>query len=155
MTRQDVVRLTPEGRARLQEELEQIKSEKRPALSARLLEENEHGDVSDNSEYEDLKEELVMADARIHELELLLDSAEDVEPAPRGTIGLGSSITLRSDDGEEETWRLVSPQEADTRVGAISTNSPVGHSLIGLKKGDKTTVETPGGSITYKIISIH
>ena len=80
---------------RLQEELEHTIKDKRPALSARLLEENEHGDVSDNSEYEDLKEELVMADARIHELELLLDSAEDVEPAPRGTIGLGSSVTLQ------------------------------------------------------------
>ena len=154
MTRQDVVRLTPEGRLRLQDELEHIRTEKRPALSARLQEENEHGDVSDNSEYEDLKEELIMVDARIHELELLLDSAEDVEPAPRGTVGLGSTVTIQTDDGEQETWRLVSPQEADTRIGAISTSSPVGHAIMGLKKGDVASVATPGGTFVYTIVSV-
>ncbi|MCA9858362.1 MAG: transcription elongation factor GreA [Thermomicrobiales bacterium] len=151
MVRDHVVRLTPEGRDRLQEELEHLRNSKMPELTSRIQEANEHGDISDNSEYEDLKEELVLTDARINELEFLLDTAELVEPPAKGTIGLGSSVTIVSDDGESETWRLVSPEEADTRAGTISTDSPVGAALMGRKKGDKTTVETPGGSITYTV----
>jgi transcription elongation factor GreA len=154
MVREDAVHLTVEGHQRLVEELAHLRDEKRPELVARIREENEAGDVSDNSEYEELKEELVMTDARIRDLEFLLKTAVIVEPAPKGEIGLGSSVTLKSDDGETETWRLVSPEEADTRVGAISTDSPVGHSLTGLKKGERAVVETPGGSITYTIVRI-
>lgn len=151
MVRDHVVRLTPEGKARLQEELEHLQHVKLPDLTARIQDANEHGDISDNSEYEDLKEEVVMTDARITELEYLLETAEIVEPPSGGMIGLGSTVTIVSDDGEKETWRLVSPEEADTRAGAISTDSPVGHALVGRKKGDKTTVETPGGAITYTV----
>lgn len=151
MVRDQVVRLTPEGRDRLTEELEHLRHSKLPELTTRIQDANEHGDISDNSEYEDLKEEVVLTDARITELEFLLDTAEVLEAPSGGTIGLGSTVTIVSDDGEKETWRLVSPQEADTRVGAISTDSPVGHALVGRKKGDKTTVETPGGTLTYTV----
>lgn len=154
MVRDHVVRLTPEGRDRLAEELEHLRHSKLPELTARIQDANEHGDISDNSEYEDLKEEVVMTDARITELEYLLDTAEIIEPSSDGTIGLGSTVTMVSDDGEKETWRLVSPEEADTRAGTISTDSPVGHALVGRKKGDKTTVETPGGAITYTVTKI-
>ena len=151
MVRDHVVRLTPEGRDRLREELEHLRHSKMPELTARIQDANEHGDISDNSEYEDLKEEVVLTDARITELEYLLETAEIVEPPSGGTIGLGSKVTIVSDDGETETWRLVSPEEADTRAGTISTDSPVGSALIGRKKGDVTTVETPGGTITYTV----
>ena len=151
MVRDHVVRLTPEGRDRLQEELEYLRHTKVPELAVRIQDANEHGDISDNSEYEDLKEEVVMTDARVTELEFLLETAEIVESPSDGAIGLGSTVTIVSDDGEQETWRLVSPEEADTRAGAISTESPVGNALMGCKKGDKATVETPGGSITYTV----
>jgi transcription elongation factor GreA len=154
MVRDRVVHLTPEGRQRLSEELRVLRTEKLPELTARIQDANEHGDISDNSEYEELKEELVLTDARIHELEFLLDKAEDIEPPAEGRVGLGSTVTLRSDDGEEESWRLVSPEEADTRAGAISTDSPVGHALIDRQVGDTTSVETPGGTITYTILSV-
>lgn len=154
MVRDHVVRLTPEGRDRLKEELEHLRHSKLPELTARIQDANEHGDISDNSEYEDLKEEVVLTDARVTELEFLLDTAEIVEPPSGGTIGLGSTVTIVSDDGEKETWRLVSPEEADTRAGAISTDSPVGHALVGRTKGDKTTVETPGGAITYTVSKV-
>ena len=154
MVRDHVVRLTPEGRGRLTEELQHLRDSKLPELTARIQDANEHGDISDNSEYEDLKEEVVMTDARITELEYLLDTAETIEPSSDGTIGLGSTVTIVSDDGEKETWRLVSPEEADTRAGAISTDSPVGNALVGRKKGDKTTVETPGGAITYTVTKV-
>jgi transcription elongation factor GreA len=151
MVRNHVVQLTAEGRDRLKEELEHLRHSKLPELTTRIQDANEHGDISDNSEYEDLKEEVVMTDARITELEFLLDTAEIIEAPSGGTIGLGSTVTILSDDGESETWRLVSPEEADTRAGAISTDSPVGSALVGRKKGDKTTVETPGGAITYTV----
>jgi transcription elongation factor GreA len=155
MVRDRVVQLTPEGRQRLADELNLLRTVKLPELTIRIQDANEHGDISDNSEYEELKEELVLTDARIHELEFLLTKAEDVDPPERGRVGLGSSVTIRSDDGEEETWRLVSPEEADTRVGAISTDSPVGHALMGRKKGDITSVETPAGTITYSVTSVN
>lgn len=155
MVRDRVVQLTQEGRQRLGDELNHLRKVKLPELTARIQDANEHGDISDNSEYEELKEELVLTDARIHELEFLLDKAEDIAPPERGHVGLGSSVTIRSDDGEEETWRLVSPEEADTRIGAISTDSPVGHALMGRKKGDTTSVETPAGTIAYSVTSVN
>ncbi len=154
MVRDRVVQLTPEGRQRLGDELQHLRSVKLPELTTRIQDANEHGDISDNSEYEELKEELVLTDARIHELEFLLDKAEDVQPPAQGLVGLGSSVTILGNDGEEETWRLVSPEEADTRVGAISTDSPVGHALMGRKLGDTTMVETPAGSISYTVTSV-
>ncbi|MBX3070311.1 MAG: transcription elongation factor GreA [Thermomicrobiales bacterium] len=154
MVRDRVVQLTPEGRQRLADELENLRGVKLPELTTRIQDANEHGDISDNSEYEELKEELVLTDARIHELEFLLDKAEEIEPPAKGVVGLGSSVTIRSDDGEEDTWRLVSPQEADTRVGAISTDSPVGHALMGRKVGDSTSVETPAGVLNYTIVKV-
>jgi len=63
-------------------------------------------------------------------------------------------VTICDDSGEEETWRLVSPEEADTRAGTISTDSPVGHALIGRRAGEKATVQTPGGTIVYTILRV-
>lgn len=154
MVKARTVRLTAAGKARLEAELRHLETEKRPALAARIQEATEHGDVSDNSEYEDMKEELIMADRRIQELEYLLATAEEIEPATDGTVGLGSKVTLVGSDGEEATWMLVDPAEADTRNGSISTDSPVGHALMGKRKGDSATVETPGGEIVYTVTNV-
>lgn len=154
MASENGVQLTKEGRTRLLEELESLKTDKLPSLKARIQDENEHGDISDNSEYEDVKEELVHMSARIEELEDLLENAREVEPAPTGIIGLGSSVTIESDSGETETWQLVSHEEADSRHGTISTESPVGHAIVGRKAGDSTEVETPAGPMTFTILSV-
>lgn len=154
MIRDRIVRLTPEGMARLQEELAQLVEVKRPELTRRIQESNEHGDISDNSEYEELKEDLVMTDARINELQVMLDRAEVIEGPIGDVVELGSTVTLQAEDGEKETWRLVSPEEADMRVGSISTESPVGQALMGCKVGDKAEVLTPAGTFTYTILSI-
>jgi len=148
------VRLTIEGKAKLEEELAQLETVKKPELATRIHDASETGDVSDNSEYEDLKEEFIMTEARISELELMLERAEIVEPPTSGTVGLGSIVTIRSDDGEEETWRLVGPEEADTRDGTISTESPVGSALMDCKVSDSATVETPAGAIVFTIVSV-
>ena len=132
-----------------------LRTRRRPELHARIQEATESGDVSDNSEYEDLKDEWASLEARISELEHTLEHSAVIQrDAEDETIGLGSKVTLRSDDGEEETWTLVSPQEANTLDGTISTQSPVGRSLVGRKAGDSAEVRTPSGSMTYTVVSV-
>ncbi|HEU4488087.1 MAG TPA: transcription elongation factor GreA [Actinomycetota bacterium] len=152
--RDGAVQLTSAGKERLKEELDHLRDVKRPQLAERIEVANEDGDVSDNSEYEDMKEELIMADRRIQELEYLLATAEEIEPSEDGTVGLGSKVTLVGSDGEEATWILVDPAEADTRNGSISTDSPVGHALMGKRKGDSAAVDTPGGEIVYTVTNV-
>lgn len=155
MSKERTVRLTPTGKARLEDELHTLVTVKKPDLAVRIQEATEHGDISDNSEYEALKEEFVLVEARIHELEQTLDHAEVIAPASTdGAVGLGSRVTLRSDDGEEETWILVSPEEAHTSDGSISTESPVGRSLVGRRIGDSAPVQTPAGTIVYTVVNV-
>jgi transcription elongation factor GreA len=154
MMKDRIVRLTVEGKAKLEEELAHLLTVKKPELALRIQESTEHGDISDNSEYEELKEDFVLTEARIHDLEQMLERAEIVAPPTTGSVGLGSSVTIRADDGEEETWRLVGPEEADTREGTISTDSPVGSALIGRHEGDKATVETPAGPMVFTVLRV-
>ncbi len=147
--------LTEAGKGRLEEELQDLRTRRRPELHARIQEATESGDISDNSEYEELKDEWASLEARIFELEQTLDHSEIIQRQDGDeVVGLGSTVTLRSDDGEEETWILVSPQEANTLDGTISTESPVGHALIGRRAGESATVQTPGGTIVYTILSV-
>jgi transcription elongation factor GreA len=147
--------LTQAGKTRLEEELSDLRTRRRPELHTRIQEATESGDISDNSEYEELKDEWASLEARIYELEQTLERAEVIQREDgKETIGLGSKVTLRSDDGEEETWILVSPQEANTLDGTISTQSPVGQALIGCRVGDSATVRTPSGSLVYTVVAV-
>jgi transcription elongation factor GreA len=149
------VLLTEAGKRRLEEELDDLRTRRRPDLQTRIQEATESGDVSDNSEYEELKDEWAQLDARIHELEQTLERAEIVQRQDGDEqVGIGSRVTIRSDDGEEETWTLVSPQEAHTPSGMISTESPVGRALIGCRPGDAATVHTPSGAIVFTVVSV-
>ena len=155
MVKDRTVQLTAAGKARLEEELNHLRTVKKPDLAARIQEATEHGDISDNSEYEELKEEYVLIEARIHELEQTLDRAEMIHrEAGDDSVGLGSVVTLRGDDGEEETWTLVSPEEANTLDGTISTDSPVGRALLGCHVGDTPAVQTPGGQIVFTVLKV-
>ena len=147
--------LTQAGKTRLEEELNDLRTRRRPELHTRIQEATESGDISDNSEYEELKDEWASLEARIYELEQTLERAEIIQREDGAeTIGLGSKVTLRSDDGEEETWILVSPQEANSLDGTISTQSPVGEALNGRRVGDSATVRTPSGTIVYTVVAV-
>jgi transcription elongation factor GreA len=147
--------LTEAGKARLEDELNDLRTRRRPDLQVRIQEATESGDISDNSEYEEIKDEWASLEARIYELEQTLDRAEIIQREDGDdAVGLGSKVTLRSDDGEEETWILVSPQEANTLDGTISTQSPVGQALVGCRAGDSATVRTPSGAIVYTVVSV-
>jgi transcription elongation factor GreA len=155
MVKERTVRLTPAGKVKLDEELQTLLTVKRPELAARIAEATEHGDVSDNSEYEGLKDEFAHIEARIRDLEQTLERAEIVDhQAQSGVVAFGSTVTIRDSDGFEETWTLVSPEEADTREGTISTDSPVGRALLGCHPGDAATVKTPGGEVVYSVVRV-
>ena len=151
----ETIWLTESGKTRLEEELQDLRTRRRPELHARIQEATESGDISDNSEYEELKDEWASLEARIFELEQTLDHAAVIQRQEgNDVVGLGSRVTLRTDDGEEETWVLVSPQEANTLDGTISTQSPVGQAIVGCRAGDAATVRTPSGSIVYTVVSV-
>lgn len=149
------VRLTAEGKARLEEEHRLLSAERIPALTARIREIAAYEDGTDNGEAEALKEELVQAEARVQELERLLPRAEVIRrEAGDDAVGLGSRVTLRADDGEVETWLLVAPEEANAHGGSISTDSPVGRALLGCHLGDTPAVVTPAGTIVYTVLEV-
>ncbi|MDQ3226206.1 MAG: transcription elongation factor GreA [Chloroflexota bacterium] len=151
----ETVWLTEAGKTRLQDELQDLRTRRRPELHNQIQEATESGDISDNSEYEELKDEWASLEARIFELEQTLDRAEIIRRDDADdVVGLGSRVTLRSDDGEEETWVLVSPQEANSLDGTISTQSPVGMALVGCRAGDSATVRTPSGAMLYTVVAV-
>lgn len=154
MATQRSIRLTAEGKTRLEDELRHLREVKLPELTARMQDSAETGDNDDGSETEPLKDEYVTVEARIRDLELTIEQAEIIpEGSPDGVIGLGSHVTVRSDDGDEK-WVLVGPEEADAPEGRLSSESPVGKALMGRIAGDSTTVTTPGGEITYTVIDV-
>ncbi len=148
------IQLTAEGKTRLEEELRQLRDIKLPEITSRMQESAETGDNDDGSETEPLKDEYVHMEARIRDLELTIEVAEIIpEGSPNGIVGLGSHVTVRSDDGDEE-WVLVGPEEADAPEGRLSSESPVGKALMGRKAGDSTTVTTPGGEFAYAVVAV-
>jgi len=155
MSTERKVRLTPEGRERLQKELDQLRNERLPELSRLIQESTGDGDISDNSEYEEMKDEYMYLENRGYELENILENAEIiVSGGGDGTVQLGSTVTVRDEDGIEERWIIVDSAEASLSENRVSSDSPVGKALLGSRAGDTPAVETPGGSYTYTIVNV-
>lgn len=148
--------LTQAGKDELEEELRQLRSVKLPAVTARIQELTSDGDVSDNSEYEDTKEDRIMIEARMREIENVLRRSQVMVPTDsKGVVQLGSSVVLVDGAGETDSWKLVSPEEANTMQGKISTDSPVGAALLGKRIGDEVAVRAPGGETKYTIREVN
>ncbi len=155
MSTERKARLTPEGRERLQRELDQLRNERLPELSRLIQESTGDGDISDNSEYEEMKDEYMYLENRGHELENILENAEILVPgAGDGTVQLGSTVTVRDEDGIEERWIIVDSAEASLSENRVSSDSPVGKALLDCRAGDTAAVETPGGPYTYSIVNV-
>jgi transcription elongation factor GreA len=154
MVRERAIQLTPAGKVKLEEELAHLLKVKRPDLANRIAESGAIGDQTDNAQQDGVKEELVQIDGRIAELEQMLERAVVLDAPSTDQVGLGATVTIRDQDGVEETWLLVDHAEMDTRDGSISTESPVGRALVGKRVGDSATVQTPGGVIVYTVIRI-
>lgn len=147
--------LTPDGKQRLTEELERLRSEDLPRLQARIRELGEAGDISDDSDIEITKDELMQLEARIREIEWMLEEAEVVEyTTGSGVVEFGSTVSVVDEFGEGETWVIVGPQEANAAAGRISNVSPVGAALLGKRVGDKISVQAPAGEIVYEIVEV-
>ncbi len=145
--------LTPEGAEELRRELQELIEVRRPALAQKLKEAVAEGDLRENANYQDAKEQQAFIEGRIQYLENLLRSAVIItETEQDGTVRVGSTVTYREEGmDEDETFKIVGAAEANPREGKISGKSPIGAALLGHKKGDRVRVETPSGEIVLKI----
>ena len=145
--------LTEEGAEELRRELHELTEVRRPAVAKKLKEAVAEGDLKENANYHDAKEQQSFIEGRIQYLENLLRSAVIISnDGASDVVQLGSHVTIREDGGDEdETYMIVGPAEANPREGKISQKSPIGSALIGHKKGEKVRVQTPGGEIVFKI----
>jgi len=147
--------LTPEGEAKLQAELNELKGPRREELALRLRSAIQMGDLSENADYHKAKEDQGFLEGRIQEVEAILRTAVLIEKSnTRGVVFIGSKVTIQEGDFEPETFHLVGPAEADPRHGRISNESPIGRALMEKKVGDIAEADTPGGKIKFKILSI-
>ncbi len=151
------VMLTKEGLAKYQEELETLRNVKRKEISEKIKVARSFGDLSENSEYDEAKNEQAKIEARIADLEAMLKDVQIISEEEQ--IGdkahIGSKVkVLDVEFGDEEVYQLVGSAEADPRMGKISDDSPVGRAIIGHSAGEVLDVETPGGTIQIKIVEI-
>ena len=148
------VYLTAEGKTQLEEELTHLKMVRRPEVADRIQQAKMDGDVSESGEYEDAKNEQAMVEGRIRTLEHMLTNAQIIEGKKSDVVALGSRVKLRDGEGEDYEWTIVGSAEANPRQSRISNESPVGKALMGKKKGDKLSVDTPGGVEQFTILKV-
>ena len=144
--------LTQSGLDKLKSELANLKG-RRQEIAERIKTAREFGDLSENSEYEDARNEQSFVEGRIQELEEAVKSAQVRNKSGSGKAELGSVVTLKI-DGENVTYELVGANESDPAAGKISVESPIGHSLLDHSKGEKVDISLPSGKMSCEIISI-
>lgn len=151
------IKVTDDGLKKLQDELEYLKTEGRTDIAEKIKVARGYGDLSENSEYDDAKNEQAKIEARIVELEAMLKNVEiikDIKGAAK-TVVVGVKVTVYDEEfDEEDEYHVVGSTEADPANNRISDESPVGRALIGHKVGDVVAVEAPAGEIKLKIVKI-
>ncbi len=146
--------LTKERLEELKNELHELKTKRRQEVAERLKRAKELGDLSENSEYFEAREEQADIENRIFELEEAVKGASIIKKsAGGGTVKIGSTVTAKK-DGKEIKYSIVGYNEARPEDGLISNESPIGKALLGKSAGESVTVETPRGKIVYKIVSV-
>lgn len=151
------VPITPEGHAKLREELARLKSVERPAIVQAIAEARAHGDLSENAEYHAAKDRQGFIEGRIKEIEAKLALAEVIDPAKLtgSRVSFGATVKLSNSETEEEVvYRIVGQDEADLAQGSISISSPIARALLGKEEGDEVKVRSPGGERVYEILSV-
>lgn len=151
------IKLTEDGLKKLQDELETLKTEGRTEIAEKIKVARGYGDLSENSEYDEAKNEQAKIEARIVELETMLKNVELIaEKKSAGkTVTVGSKVKVLDTEFEEEMeFRVVGSAEADPSNGLISDESPVGKALLGKKVGEVVKAEAPDGEIEFKIVAI-
>jgi transcription elongation factor GreA len=148
--------LTPEGRAKLEAELEQLKTVRRAEIAERIHSAKEEGDIMENSAYDEAKNEQAFVEGRILTIEQMLKNAVKItETRASDSVGIGSFVTvIERGDRTDEMYQIVGSAEADPTRGRISNESPVGRALLGKRVGDEVQVKIPDGVRHLKITEI-
>ena len=149
--------MTYAGLKKLEDELQDLKVNRRQEVAQKIKEAREQGDLSENAEYDAAKDEQRDIEARIEELEKILKNAEviDEDDVAIDSIGVGCCVTLLDVEFDDEMqFKIVGSTEANSLKGYISNESPIGQALLGKKKGDVVEVESPAVAIQYKIMEI-
>lgn len=148
--------MTYEGLKKLEDELQDLKVNRRKEVAQKIKEAREQGDLSENAEYDAAKDEQRDIEARIEEIEKILKNAEVADDEfGAGVINLGSTVTVYDSEFDEElVFKLVGSTEAKSLENKISNEAPLGKALIGKVAGDEVEVETPSGIMKYKVINV-
>ncbi|QJD67597.1 transcription elongation factor GreA [Xanthomonas campestris pv. badrii] len=150
--------ITAKGAQRLREELDQLKSVKRPEVIAAIAEARAHGDLKENAEYHAAREQQGFIEGRIKQLESELSHAEIIDITKLGAgskIVFGATVTLADvETDEEKRYQIVGDLEADIKMGLIAISSPLARALIGKLEGDAVTIDAPAGQREYEVVSV-
>ena len=147
--------LTSEGFLELETELNNLKSVDRPRIIDAIKEARAQGDLSENADYDAARDEQAKIEARIQELEYMLEHAKIIEKVSGDTVSVGTTVTLQYiDDEDEEVYSIVGALEADPFENKISNESPIGKAIMDRKVGDVISVDSPNGSYDIKIVKI-
>ena len=147
--------MTAKGAKALREELEKLKREDRPRITAAIAEAREHGDLKENVEYHAAREQQGFCEGRINEIESKLGAAQIIditELTNTGKVIFGVTVTIIDvDTDEEKVYQIVGDDEANIKQGKLSVNSPIARGLIGREEGDVVQIDTPGGTREYEV----
>lgn len=148
--------LTPEGRAKLETELNYLRDVVRPQVADRIRAAKEFSDTVDNAEFDEAKNEQSFVEGRILTLEKMLANSVIIESTSptHDIVRLGSRVTVSNQDGEQEHYIIVGSAEVDLREGKISNESPVGRALLGRRIGDEIDVSAPAGTMHFSVVGI-
>lgn len=156
MKDENKVYITEEGLEKLKAELDDLKNVKRPEIIQSLKEARALGDLSENAEYDAARTAQTECEARIQELEHMIENVEIIsDQVKKDKVGVGSTVTIEYvDDNEEETYTIVGSKEVDLDNNKISNESPIAQAILGGKVGEIKTVTSPGGTYDVKIVKI-
>jgi transcription elongation factor GreA len=147
--------ISAEGLEALEAQLQELEGEARREIAARIKVAREWGDLKENSEYHDAKNDQAHLETRIARLRERISRSVIVEQAPRdGVVGFGSTVTVRDERGGEQTWQIVSSHEAAPREGRLSADSPVARALNGRRPGDQARVDLPRGAVQLTVVAV-
>ena len=153
----DKIPMTPNGFAKLEEELKNLKYNERPAVIQAISEARALGDLSENAEYHSAKEKQGFVESRISYLEGVIGSAEVIDPKKMSgnTVRFSATVTIVDvETDEEKVYQIVGKEEADIQTGKISYDSPIARALIGKEKGEEVTVQSPKGARDFEITNV-
>ncbi len=150
--------MTAEGAEKLREELQHLKSVRRPQIIEAIAEAREHGDLKENAEYHAAREQQSFCEGRIQDIEGKLSNAQIIDVTKMqntGKVIFGTTVTiLNVQNDEETTYRIVGDDEADIKENRISVNSPIARGLIGKMIDDVVNIQTPAGTVEFEIIEV-